>query len=104
LCPLPVLVNGQIPPKFLRLFDLTFRVMDTPLLQVDTGDGIRNFSCLDFNRKSLVDNSLEPFNGDIHIKAKGLIKNFEVPFWKVQSSKPYNVKILSVSAKVGSVK
>lgn len=104
LCPLPVLINGVVPPKIVRLFELTFRVVDTPLLQIDTGDGIRNITCMDFDKDNILDNSLVPFNGDIHIKAKGLIKNFEVPLWKVQSSKPYNVKILNISAKIGSVK
>lgn len=104
LCPLPLLVGGIKVPKVVRLFDISFRVMDTPLLQIDTGDGLRNITCLKFNRENGIDSPIESFSGDIHIKAKGLLRSFNVPLWKLQSSKPYNVNILNISATVGSVK
>ncbi|MBD5398894.1 hypothetical protein HDR60_05335 [bacterium] len=104
LCPLPFLIGGVRAPKVVRLFDLSFRVMDTPLLQIDTGDGLRNITCRNFDREDNIDNPIKIFSGDVHIKAKGLLRNFNVPLWKLQSSKPYNVNILNVSATVGSVK
>lgn len=102
--PLPLFVSGVKPPKLLRLFDLSFRVFNTPLLQVDTGNGIRSFTCLDFDRYNLLDQPLPFFNGDIHIKSKGFIRNFELPLWKIQSDKPYNLQILNVSYTVGIVR
>ena len=102
--PLPLLVSGVKPPKLLRLFDICFRVIDTPLLQVDTGDGLRSLTCLDFDRDNILNQSIPLFNGDIHIKAKGLVRNFELPLWKIQSSKPYNLTILNISYIVGIVR
>lgn len=104
LCPLPFLLNGVHPPKAVRLFDISFRVMDTPLLQVDTGDGLRNITSFNFDREGNIDAPPEAFCADIHLKAKGILRDFKSPLWKVQSSKPYNVNILNISSTVGSVK
>ncbi|MBD5405974.1 hypothetical protein HDR59_05510 [bacterium] len=104
LCPLPFLINGVRPPKVIRLFDISFRVMDTPLLQVDTGEGLRNITCLNFDKDEVIDKPIKPVSGDIHLKAKGFLRDFKVPLWKVESSKPCNVNILNISTIIGSAK
>lgn len=104
LAPLPVLIGGFVPPKAVKLFDLSFRVADTTLLQVDTGQGLRNITCLDFDASKILDSRLPTWSGDIHVKSKGFIRSFEVPVWKIQGAMPYNIRILNISYIIGSVK
>ncbi len=86
-CPLPVFVGSSFIPKAVRLLELNLRLMDTELLQIDTGSGLKNIALTDD----------ENFSGDVKIRGKGFIKNYEVPLFKIQSSEPYKIKILNIS-------
>ena len=86
-CPLPVFVGSSFIPKAVRLLELNLRLMDTELLQIDIGSGLKNIALTDD----------ENFSGDVKIRGKGFIKNYEVPLFKIQSSEPYKIKILNIS-------
>ncbi|MBR1545114.1 MAG: hypothetical protein IJ638_04180 [Alphaproteobacteria bacterium] len=86
-CPLPVFVGSSYIPKAVRLLELNLRLMDTESLEVDSGAGLKNIY--------LGDN--ETFSGDVKIRGKGFIKNYQLPLFKIQSSKPCKLKILNMS-------
>ncbi|MDR1477257.1 MAG: hypothetical protein LBI17_03990 [Rickettsiales bacterium] len=104
LCPLPLLLGGVRPPRAVRLLELVLRVVDTPLVQIDTGRGLRNITSLSLDSSGVLDSGVPALSGDVRVKSSGFIRNFEAPLWKIQGSKPYNVKILNVSATVESVR
>ena len=93
-CPLPVFVGSSFIPKAVRLLEINLRLMDTKLLQVDTGSGLKNIDL----------NNGESYSGDVKIRGKGFIKNYEIPLFKIQSSEPYKVKILNISMLVDIIR
>ena len=96
-CPLPVFISWTYMPRAVRLLELNLRVMDTPLLQIDTGDGLRSITFLNFDSGNKFNESLPHYTGDLKVRGKGFVKNYEVPLFKIQSYKPYKLKILNVS-------
>lgn len=96
-CPLPVFINSSYLPKAVRLLELNLRVMETPLLQVDTGGGLKNITFLNFDSGNKFDESLPCFTGDLKIRGYGFIRNYTIPLFKIQGCKPYKLKILNVS-------
>ena len=104
LCPLPLLVGGFRPPRAVRLLDLAIRVSDTPLVQIDTGRGLRSLTALSLDGSAILDEGVRPMSCDLHVKSCGFLRNFDAPLWKIQGSKPYKLKILNISATVESVR
>ena len=92
-CPLPVFVGSSYIPKAVRLLELNLRLIDTGYLQVDTGSGLKTISL-----------GVDNFSGDVKVRGKGFIKNYQVPLFKVQSSEPYKVKILNISMLIDVIK
>lgn len=103
-CPLPTFISWSYIPKSVRLLELTLRVMDTPLVQIDTGSGLRTIVFLNFDSGNCFDESLPYYTGDLRIRGKGFVKNYEIPLFKIQSSKPYKLKILSFSMLIDIIK
>ena len=96
-CPLPVFISWNYMPRAVRLLEVSLRVMDTPLLQIDTGNGLRSITFLNFDSGNKFDESLPYYSGDLKVRGKGFVKNYEVPLFKIQSYKPYKFKILNIS-------
>ena len=93
-CPLPVFIGSSFIPKAVRLLELNLRLMDSKILQIDTGAGLKTFDL----------NNGENFSGDLKIRGKGFIKNYELPLFKIQSSEPYKLKILNMSMSVDVIR
>ncbi|MCR5506871.1 MAG: hypothetical protein K6F04_03425 [bacterium] len=92
-CPLPLFVGSSFIPKAVRLLELNLRLMDTEKLEVDTGAGLKNIILND-----------EYFSGDVKIRGKGFVKNYQIPLFKIQSSAPCKLKILNMSMLVDVIR
>ncbi|MDR2098904.1 MAG: hypothetical protein LBO78_02665 [Rickettsiales bacterium] len=104
LCPLPVLIGGYVPPKAVRLVEVAFRIMDTPLIQVDTGGGLRSFTSVKLDGGAVFGRALPEACRDVRVKSRGFLRNFDMPLWKLSGAKPLGVRILNISASVECVR
>ena len=99
-CPLSLFIGGVYLPRAVRLLRLRLRVMKTPLLQIDTGRGLRNITFLNFDSGNKYDEALPYFDGDLTIRGQGFIRNYQLPLFKIQGSKPYPLRVLNLLAEV----
>ena len=53
---------------------------------MDVGAGPKNIEFEDEN-----------FSGDVKVRGRGFIKNYDVPLFKIYGTKPYKLKILNMS-------
>ncbi|MDR1009319.1 MAG: hypothetical protein LBL52_03650 [Rickettsiales bacterium] len=104
LCPLPPFIGRSRPPKASRLLDLAIRVENTPLLQADVGEGLKSYTGQQLDTTEILDRSLGDFTGDIHIRARGFVRNFESALYKISGDKPFKLKILNITATIECVK
>jgi hypothetical protein len=95
--PLPPMLNGNIPPKKVRMIEATFRVLDTKALEVDMGKGVQKIVINQFNDEQTLDEAPTLFSKDIRIKALGWTSDFNIPLWKIKSKTPLPCKVISVS-------
>lgn len=85
-CPLPMFIGSSYIPKAVRLLELNLRIMNSKFLQMDVGAGPKNIEFEDEN-----------FSGDVKVRGRGFIKNYDVPLFKIYGTKPYKLKILNMS-------
>jgi hypothetical protein len=91
------MLNGNIPPKKVRMIEATFRVLDTKALEVDMGKGVQKIVINQFNDEQTLDEAPTLFSKDIRIKALGWTSDFNIPLWKIKSKTPLPCKVISVS-------
>ena len=103
-CPLPVFNNWNFIPKAVRLLEVKLRLMDTMLLQIDTGSGLKNILPLYLNNSYKLDDARQIFNGDVSVKGFGFVKNYQIPLFKIQGKNPLPLKILNVLMQVEIIK
>jgi len=103
-CPLPAFIGRARPPRMTRLVELVVRVFETPLLSIDTGRGIRNYTGERLDSAGILDAPLSSLTGDIRVRASGFIRNYDVPLYRIEGRLPLPVHILSITQTVGSVR
>ncbi len=94
--PLPLIFARNIQPKKVRLISAIFRVMNTKFLSVDTGHGLRQIPIDSYNAKEFFENFQKEKTVDVEVKSFGWNANFSAPLFKVQSSHPSRIQIISV--------
>ncbi|WP_203071967.1 hypothetical protein [Falsiroseomonas ponticola] len=96
--PLPMALAGAggAASAPLRLVSATFRVMETPALEVDLGRGVQPvpFRRLD---TALLDAAPAPFTGDVTLRALGWRRDAMAPLWRVEGETPLPLTLLSVT-------
>ena len=96
--PLPTGLSGAggAASAPLRLVSATFRVMETPALEVDLGRGVQPvpFRRLD---TALLDAAPAPFTGDVTLRALGWRRDAMAPLWRVEGETPLPLTLLSVT-------
>ena len=80
----------------LRLVSATFRLLDTPALEVDLGRGVQpvSFRRLD---TALLDAPPAPFTGDVSLRGLGWRRDAMAPLWRVEGETPLPLTLLSVT-------
>jgi hypothetical protein len=88
--------NGASVAAPLRLVSATFRVMETPALEVDLGRGVQ---AVPFRRldTALLDAAPQPFTGDVTLRALGWRRDALAPLWRVEGETPLPLTLLSVT-------
>jgi len=80
----------------LRLVSATFRLLETPALEVDLGRGVQPvpFRRLD---TALLDAPPAPFTGDVSLRGLGWRRDAMAPLWRVEGETPLPLTLLSVT-------
>lgn len=93
--PLPVVVGnarGVAQDQLFRPIRLSFRLLDTAELNVDTGSGLR--------LAPLAANGNSRFSGDIRLAARGWRRPNTAPAWRIQQAAPTPFCLLSVTTEM----
>ena len=102
--PLPVFVGRSRPPRAARLLELIVRVKDSPIAEIDAGGGIVAHTGERFTEANLFERPLPLFSGDIKIRAKGFVRGFDTPLFKIEGSRPARLKILNISTTIETIR
>ncbi|MGC2855994.1 hypothetical protein ACM64Y_11010 [Novispirillum sp. DQ9] len=97
LPPLPEGPNGGGNGRQMRLVRASFRVLATPVLQVDTGRGPTAASFKRFGASGVLDAPPPAFTGDVTVRALGWQRDAVRPLWRVEQDSPHPCCILSVT-------
>lgn len=97
LPPLPEGPNGGGNGRQMRLVRASFRVLETPVLRVDTGRGPTAASFKRFGAAGVLDAPPPPFTGDVTVRAVGWQRDAVRPLWRIEQDSPHPCCILSVT-------
>lgn len=97
LPPLPEGPNGGGNGRQMRLVRASFRLLETPVLRVDTGRGATAASFKRFGAAGVLDAPPPPFTGDVTVRALGWQRDAVRPLWRIEQSSPHPCCILSVT-------
>ncbi|MFA7431115.1 MAG: hypothetical protein WCZ23_13235 [Rhodospirillaceae bacterium] len=97
LPPLPEGPQGGGNGRQMRLVRVSLRVIDTPVLRVDTGRGPTAAVFKRFGRADVLDAPPTPFTGDVTVRALGWQRDSVRPLWRVEQDSPHPCCILSVT-------
>jgi hypothetical protein len=97
LPPLPEGPRGGGNGRQMRLVRASFRLLDTPLLSVDTGRGATVLSFKRFADQGVLDSPPPAFTGDATVRAIGWQRDAIRPLWTVAQDIPLPCTILSVT-------
>lgn len=100
LPPLPEGPRGGGNGRHTRLIRASFRLLDTPLLAVDTGRGPVTLSFKRFASEGVLDAPPPPFTGDATVRAIGWRRDAVKPLWTVTQDTPLPCTILSVTTEI----
>ncbi|KJS38868.1 MAG: hypothetical protein VR70_09140 [Rhodospirillaceae bacterium BRH_c57] len=98
--PLPVLPDGPAGGgngRQMRLVRVSLRVLDTPVLHIDTGRGPTAASFKRFGASGVLDAPPPPFTGDVTVRALGWQRNSIRPLWSISQDTPHPCCVLSVT-------
>ena len=99
--PLPadlITPNGSATGP-LRLVAMTFRLLETPVLNVDLGQGARAVPFRRFNNDHF-DAPLMPFTGDASLRGFGWRRDRLAPLWRITGDAPMPLTLLSVTTEI----
>lgn len=82
-----------------RLVAITFRLLDTPAVQIDLGTGPRPLPLRRFNRDHF-DAPPAPFTGDATLRALGWQRDRINPLWSIIGAAPLPLTLLSVTTEI----
>jgi len=82
-----------------RLVAITFRLLDTPAVQIDLGTGPRPLPLRRFNRDHF-DAPPAPFTGDATLRALGWQRDRISPLWSIIGTEPLPLTLLSVTTEI----
>ena len=82
-----------------RLVAVTFRLLETPALNVDLGQGARAVSFRRFNNDHF-DAPLMPFTGDASLRGLGWRRDRLAPLWRITGDAPLPLTLLSVTTEI----
>lgn len=97
LPPLPDGPRGGGNGRQVRLIRASFRLLETPVLGVDTGRGVTLLSFKRFAAEGVLDSPPPPFTGDATVRALGWQRDAVKPLWGVTQDTPLPCTILSVT-------
>ncbi len=97
LPPLPDGPGGGGNGRQMRLVRVSFRVLDTPVLHVDTGRGPTAASFKRFGPSGVLDAPPPPFTGDVTVRAVGWQRDSVRPLWSISQDTPHPCCVLSVT-------
>lgn len=97
LPPLPDGPGGGGNGRQMRLVRVSFRVLDTPVLRVDTGRGPTTASFKRFGAAGVLDAPPPPFTGDVTVRAVGWQRDSIRPLWSISQDTPHPCCVLSVT-------
>ena len=84
-----------------RLVRVTFRLLETRGLRVDTGKGPKAVPFRRLDRSEILDRPALPFTGDKTVRALGWNRGGVLPPWRVEQEDPLPCTILAVVTEVG---
>ena len=82
-----------------RLVAVTFRLLETPALNVDLGQGARAVPFRRFNNDHF-DAPLMPFTGDASLRGLGWRRDRLAPLWRITGDAPLPLTLLSVTTEI----
>lgn len=97
LPPLPEGPRGGGNGRQVRLVRASFRLLDTPVLKVDTGRGAATVSFKRFGAAGVLDAPPPPFTGDATVRAIGWLRDAARPLWRIEQDTPMPFTLLSVT-------
>lgn len=100
LPPLPEGPRGGGNGRQVRLIRASFRLLETPVLRVDTGRGATGLSFKRFAAQGVLDSPPPPFTGDATVRALGWQRDAVKPLWTVTQDTPLPCTILSVTTEI----
>lgn len=100
LPPLPEGPRGGGNGRQVRLIRASFRLLETPVLRVDTGRGATGLSFKRFAAHGVLDSPPPPFTGDATVRALGWQRDAVKPLWTVTQDTPLPCTILSVTTEI----
>ncbi len=84
-----------------RPIAITFRLLDTAALRLNTGRGFQEIPFKRFG-ESVLDSRPQPFSGDRTIRAFGWRKDGTKPLWRIEQDTPLNFSLLSISTELSA--
>lgn len=97
LPPLPEGPRGGGNGRQVRLVRASFRLLDTPVLKVDTGRGASTVSFKRFGAAGVLDAPPPAFTGDATVRAIGWLRDAARPLWRIEQDTPMPFTLLSVT-------
>ena len=82
-----------------RLVAVTFRLLETPALNVDLGQGPRALALRRFNVDHF-DAPPTPFTGDTTLRGIGWRRDRMAPLWRITGTAPLPLTLLSVTTEI----
>jgi hypothetical protein len=82
-----------------RLVAVTFRLLDTPALDVDLGKGPKALALRRFNIDHF-DSPPSPFTGDAILRGMGWRRDRLAPLWRITGAAPLPLTLLSVTTEI----
>jgi hypothetical protein len=102
--PMPPFIGRARPPKASRLESLVLRVDKTPLIEVDAGGGTVRMAGQKIDRDGILGYAPPLFCGDIKIFARGFVRGYQTPLYRIVGASPCKVKILNITATIECAK
>lgn len=103
IVPLPPILtqNGEdIPTKAVRLIEARFRVINTPSIQIDVGNGAHEMIVPLLTDSFRLDTTITNQTTDICTHALGWVRGGMTPLWRITGNTPTPCKIVCVTTQM----
>lgn len=96
----PTATSGGANGRRVRLVRASFRLLETAVLQVDTGRGPAAVPFKRFGASGVLDSPPPAFTGDASVRALGWQRTSLEPLWRISQDAPLPCTILSVTTEL----